>query len=108
MAYSPRSGNDYWDYPLNGETESNQYRSFIRGDVRNLVSYASAWVRCMTKDRWNFGSGSNYEAALGLGDMSEADGAIPGESIGQPGHPAGTHVDGSDMDIGYYQLNTRQ
>lgn len=104
VAYNPRVGNDYWDYPLNGETTANQYRSFIRGDVRNLVSYASAWVRCMTKDRWEFGSGTNYEAALGLGDMSEANGDIPGESIGQPGHPAGTHVDGSDMDIGYYQL----
>jgi hypothetical protein len=104
VAYSPRVGNDYWDYPLNGETEVNQYRSFIRGDVRNLVAYSSAWVRCMTKDRWDFGSGSNNEAALGLGDMSEANGDIPGESIGSPGHPPGTHVDGSDMDIGYYQL----
>lgn len=105
IAFNPRTGNDYWDYPLNGETESNQYRSFIRGDVRNLVSYASAWVRCMTKDHWNFGSGNNFEAALGLGDMSEADGAIPGASHGDPGHPPGTHVDGSDMDVGYYQLN---
>ena len=33
-------------------------------------------------------------------------GAIPGTSIGSPGHPQGTHVNGYDMDIGYYQQGT--
>jgi hypothetical protein len=99
ISFDPRMGDHYWDYTLNGETESDQYRSFIRGDVRNLVEYASAWVRCMSEGRWDFGNG----AELALGDMSEANGDIPGTREGQPGHPAGTHVGGSDMDIGYYQ-----
>ena len=51
---------------------------------------------------WTFSNG----AELGLGDMSEANGAIPGASQGSPGHPEGTHVNGHDMDIGYYQLGT--
>jgi hypothetical protein len=38
--------------------------------------------------------------------MSEANGAIPGTSIGQPGHPQGTHTNGYDIDLGYYQRNT--
>jgi hypothetical protein len=36
--------------------------------------------------------------------MSEANGTIPGTSDGSPGHPAGTHEDGHDIDIAYYQL----
>ncbi len=40
---------------------------------------------------------------LGLGDMSEANGNIPGTAIGDPGHPAGSHIDGYDIDIAYYQ-----
>ena len=49
---------------------------------------------------WEFGGGH----LLGLGDMSEANGDIPGTREGQPGHPEGTHVNGHDMDIAYYQL----
>ena len=51
---------------------------------------------------WRFGNGG----ALGLGDMSERDGAIPGTSTGRPGHPEGTHVNGHDMDIAYFQTGT--
>ena len=98
--FLPVSGPGYWNYPLNGESESNQYRSFCRGDLTALVKYAAAQVECLTGD-WAFG---NHQP-LGLGDMSEADGAIPGTSIGSPGHPEGTHVDGYDMDIAYYQLS---
>lgn len=94
------SGDGYWNYPLNGETWGNQYRSFVRRDVMMLVKYASASVRCMSQN-WTFGN----QEPLGLGDMSEANGDIPGESIGQPGHPEGTHVNGHDMDIAYYQMN---
>ena len=36
--------------------------------------------------------------------MSEADGSIPGTSIGYPGHPPGTHENGKDIDTAYYQL----
>jgi len=30
----------------------------------------------------------------------------PGTSIGSPGHPAGTHVNGNDIDLAYYQTGT--
>ena len=98
--FEPRLGNHYWDYPLNGETNSDQYRSFIRGDVQNAVRYATAKVRCMSQN-WTFGNGME----LGLGDMSEGNGDIPGTRENSPGHPQGTHVNGHDMDIAYYQLS---
>ena len=101
VAFEPDMGPGYWDYPINGETESNEYRSYIRRDVMMLVKYATAMVDCQAAG-WSFGNGG----ALGLGDMSEADGAIPGTSVGSPGHPAGTHVNGHDMDIAYYQTGT--
>ena len=65
------------------------------------MKYATAKVECKTADwdYWDF-------APLGLVDMSEADGSIPGTSIGYPGHPPGTHEDGNDMDLAYYQLYT--
>ena len=66
-----------------------------------LVKYAASMVECQAAG-WDYG---NFEP-LGLGDMSERNGAIPGTREGQPGHPAGTHVNGSDMDIAYYQVGT--
>ena len=36
--------------------------------------------------------------------MSEADGSIPGTSVGSPGHPYGSHTGGLDIDLGYFQL----
>ena len=48
-----------------------------------------------------WGGGNGFP--LGLGDMSEADGAIPGTAVGDPGHPSGSHTDGHDIDIAYYQ-----
>jgi hypothetical protein len=99
--FNPRSGDGYWDYPLNGETSNNQYRSYVRKDTMMLVKYAASATSCLGQ-HWTVGNGGR----LGLGDMSEADGAIPGTSDGQPGHPAGTHVDGHDMDIAYFQVGT--
>lgn len=101
VQFNPSRARGYWDYPLNGETEGNQYRSWVRRDVMMLVQYATAMVACQAGG-WTFGNGG----LLGLGDMSEANGAIPGTSIGSPGHPAGTHVNGHDMDIAYYQVST--
>lgn len=101
LAFEPKTGPGWWDYPLNGETESNQYRSYLRRDVMMLVQYAAAMVECQASE-WTVGNGG----ALGLGDMSEADGAIPGTSDGSPGHPEGTHVNGHDIDIAYYQTGT--
>lgn len=99
--FEPRQAHGYWDYPLNGETSDDQYRSYLRGDVVALVRFATAFTACRTAD-WDFGNGGD----LGLGDMSEADGAIPGTSIGSPGHPDGTHTNGADIDIAYYQVGT--
>jgi len=101
VAFEPDMGPGYWDYPINGETSSNEYRSYIRRDVMMLVKYAAAMVDCQASG-WAFGNGG----AIGLGDMSEEDGSIPGTSIGSPGHPAGTHVNGHDMDIAYFQTGT--
>jgi hypothetical protein len=98
-AFEPVEGPGYSNYALNGETLADQYRSFARKDNMMLVKYATAFVACKTKG-WRMGNGH----VLGLGDMSEANGAIPGTRENDPGHPAGTHVNGNDMDIGYYQL----
>ncbi|MBA3818885.1 MAG: hypothetical protein H0X17_08335, partial [Deltaproteobacteria bacterium] len=101
VSFNPRA-NDAWDdYPINGETAANQYRSFLRRDLMMLIAYASSKTDCKSEG-WTTGNGG----ALGLGDMSEANGAIPGTSVGSPGHPAGTHVNGTDIDLGYYQVGT--
>jgi hypothetical protein len=99
--FSPRTTTAYDDYPINGETSTNQYRSYPRKDLNMLVAWATAKTACKTA-AWTAGNGG----PLGLGDMSEANGAIPGTSIGSPGHPAGTHVNGYDIDLGYYQIGT--
>jgi len=98
LPFSPVEGTGYVDYPLNGETWTNQYRSYARRDLQMLIKWATAFVDCKAK---GWGGGNGYP--LGLGDMSESNGAIPGTSNGSPGHPAGTHVNGFDMDIAYYQ-----
>ena len=100
VPFNPRTTIDYDDYPINGETSANQYRSWPRRDMALLVDYATSYTTCMSEG-WPGNGGP-----LGLGDMSEEDGTIPGTSIGQPGHPANTHEDGYDMDIAYYQVNT--
>jgi len=99
VPFEPENGPGYTNYPLNGESQTNQYRSYVRRDVRQLVIHATGMVDCLSQN-WTVGNGH----PLGLGDMSEANGAIPGTSIGQPGHPMNTHEDGQDMDIAYYQL----
>jgi len=97
--YDPMLG--YIDYPENGETWDDQYRSWLRRDVVMMVQYAAAKTACYT-DGWEFGNGD----PIGLIDMSEEDGSIPGTSVGNPGHPAGTHTNGRDIDIAYYQAST--
>ncbi len=99
--FDPENGPGYENYPLNGETTTNQYRSYARHDLQMLVKYAAAYVDAKARG-WPGNGGP-----IGLGDMSEKDGSIPGTSDGDPGHPAGTHVDGFDMDIGYFQVGTK-
>jgi hypothetical protein len=98
LPFEPAEGTGYVNYPLNGETWTNQYRSYARRDLQMLIQWATAFVDCKSQ---GWGGGNGYP--LGLGDMSESNGAIPGTSDGSPGHPAGTHVNGFDMDIAYYQ-----
>lgn len=98
VAFEPDEGPGYWDYPINGETTTDEYRSYARVDLMMLIKWATAQVDCKAAG-WAGGNGE----PLGLGDMSEANGAIPGTREGQPGHPPGTHEDGYDMDIAYYQ-----
>jgi len=99
LPFDPDYGTGYIDYPVNGETWPNQYRSYARRDLIQVVKYAAAKVSCKTSgwDYWDY-------SPIGLIDMSEVDGSIPGTSVGYPGHPPGTHENGNDMDLAYYQL----
>lgn len=100
VRFDPALGRGYDDYPINGETAVDQYRSYVRREVRQAVLHAAARVECQA-GHWP--SGNNRP--LGLGDMSEANGSIPGTREGSPSHPAGTHQNGKDIDIAYYQLD---
>lgn len=106
------AGSTYVDYPVNGESWGNQYRSFIRRDLMMLIKYATAFVACKTWDdpqtdlvneQWSTG----VAAPLGLDDMSKSDGSTPEAVYGEPGHPQGTHVGGFDIDLAYYQKGTQ-
>ncbi len=99
--FEPTSGTGYINYPINGESWEDQYRSYLRRDLRLLIEYASARVACET-EHWDY----NPFEPVGLGDMSEADGSIPGTSTGHPGHPMGTHEDGNDIDVAYFQRDS--
>jgi hypothetical protein len=101
IQFDPVEGIGYIDYPENGENWDNQYRSWLRRDVVMGIQYAAAKVACLAKD-WEFGNGK----PVGLIDMSEKNGAIPGTSVGSPGHPPGTHTNGFDIDVSYFQHNT--
>jgi len=101
VQFDPTEGVGYIDYPENGETWTDQYRSWLRLDVVMLIQYATAKVACLA-DGWTSGNGM----PLGLIDMSEQNGAIPGTRDGSPGHPTGTHTNGFDIDVAYYQTGT--
>lgn len=40
---------------------------------------------------------------VGLGDLSQADGKIPGTDVSQPRHPAPSHQDGFSADVAYFR-----
>ena len=100
IQFNPSVTAHYDDYPINYETAGDQWRSWIRRDVSMLIDHATYMTQCLSQG-WPGNGG-----ALGLGDMSEANGAIPGTAQGSPGHPENTHEGGYDMDIGYYQVGT--
>ena len=100
-AFEPRTSPAYEDYPANGELRGLEYRSYLRGPLVHIVQAAAERVRVLA-DGWSSGHGG----PVGLGDMSECDGSIPGTSIGAPAHPVGTHTGGLDIDIAYFQTGT--
>jgi hypothetical protein len=67
--------------------------SNLRREVSYLVRYAAAATRAAYPDT----------NPLGLLDMSEDDGDTPGRMENQLRHPEGTHVQGNDIDLAYYQ-----
>lgn len=99
VPFEPIEGSGYVNYPFNGETWDNQYRSYIRQDLKMLIQNATARVACETNN-WNYLA----FGPIALIDMSEEDGAIPGTSVGNPNHSPGTHVDGKDIDLAYFHV----
>jgi len=66
-------------------------------NLRREVSYLVTWATQMTSAQF---PGTNV---LSLMDMSERNGDTPGAMVGQLRHPEGTHINGNDIDIAYYQ-----
>ena len=99
--YLPTPGDGYFDALIPDETEVDQYRSWASRHTVYAVKYAAAYVACKA-DTWTSGIGGD----VGLGDMSESGGATPGTAAGTPSHPAGTYIDGKDLDIAYFQTGT--
>ena len=100
-SFEPRISSAYEDYPVNGEVQGLEYRSYLRGQLVSIVQVAAERVHLIA-DGWPSGHG----APLGLGDMSECDGSIPGTAVGAPAHPVGSHTGGVDIDIAYFQTRT--
>ncbi|HEY4055690.1 MAG TPA: hypothetical protein VGM39_03750 [Kofleriaceae bacterium] len=98
----PPRGYGYIDQRLEDEVTRSDSTSFARRDLVMLVRYAAAKV-ARDASAWRTGNGGD----LVLGDASEADGATPGTHLGRIRHPLHTHEDGRDIDIAYYQRNTR-
>jgi hypothetical protein len=101
VAFDPRSTPAYDDYPVVDETATNQYRSYLHRLIVPAVQAAAERVRAVAG-----ASATGHGAPIGLADMSECDGSVPGTSTGAPGHPPGTHVGGLDLDVAYFQTGT--
>jgi hypothetical protein len=102
LYFVPEEGLGYWNMPYYDETEGDQYSSYLRRDHIMLIKYAAARVACKSAD-WPWGFVPE-DVPLGLYDMSESDGSIPGSSIGEPRYPSGSHEDGRDCDLSYYRI----
>ncbi len=88
IAFSPTADNGY--IALHGSAFS-----WLRRDAVTFVKHATALVGCVFPNT----------PPLGLGDMSMQGGQTPAQN-GQLRHPQGTHVNGTDIDLAYYQTNT--
>jgi hypothetical protein len=86
-------------YPQSNSTDDGfvvshaAHYSALRREVAYLVSWAAAETVAFFEDT----------GPLGLLDMSQADGDTPGRLEGSLRHPEGTHINGNDIDIAYYQ-----
>jgi len=91
--------NQILQYPRNPSdddgylVEHQAHYSNLRRELHYLVSYAAE----ATMDQFP------GTTVLSLMDMSEDDGSTPGAMVSSLRHPAGTHIDGNDLDIAYYQ-----
>ena len=66
-------------------------------NLRRELAYLVTWATAATSAQF---PGTN---PLSLMDMSERGGETPGAMVGQLRHPEGTHINGNDIDIAYYQ-----
>ncbi len=66
-------------------------------NLRREVAYLITWATEETASQF---PGTN---PLSLMDLSERGGETPGAMVGQLRHPEGTHINGNDADIAYYQ-----
>ena len=83
------------DPVMNGETEA-QERGWIQPVVASALLDAARRTACASAD-W---PGTGWP--LVVGDRSLADGSIPSWQ-GVPAHPEGSHTDGWDADVSYFQ-----
>ncbi len=80
--------------------EAEHYRMDSYSEFQNARRELVMLVRYAIAKTWE-----RYpdQKPLGLIDMSERDGSTPGTAYGDLRHPDGTHVEGNDMDIAYFQ-----
>jgi len=94
--------NEIMSFPQANELEdgyvvSHEARySNLRRELIYLVRWAAAETAATFADT----------NPIGLLDMSQADGDVPGRQDDQLRHPEGTHVNGNDIDIAYYQTGS--
>ncbi len=101
MMEMPGEGVGFEDHQRDSHPGMRALVSWIRRDLAMLVQYAAAKVACKARS-WSTGTGGPIVVA----DMSAYDGSIPGELLGRRHHPLGSHTNGRDLDIAYYQRGT--
>lgn len=80
--------------------QSDPYRFDSAAEFQNArreLVMLVRWALAKTYERYP------DEKPLGLIDMSERDGSTPGTAYDDLRHPEGTHIEGNDMDIAYFQ-----
>lgn len=85
----PRAPSDDHGY----EVEHQAHYSNLRLEVQYLIAWAAEEVMAEFPNT----------TPLSLMDMSEDDGVVPGTMVNSLRHPLGTHENGNDLDIAYYQ-----